>query len=501
MIGIRPPPNLLKAGINYICDRRYSVPLSKITHRLLLSCGLVLLLAGCAVGPNYIPPKVSVPDNWSEQQDKANTRSDAIVQWWKTFNDSELDSLVAQAVKSNLDLLIAEARIREARAQRGVVSADLWPSINAPTSYTRSRRSLGNSAIPPFAPVERNLYQVGFDARWEIDLFGGKRRAVEAANADIGAAVEDQRDVMVTLLAEVARNYIEARGFQQRLKIARNNIQLQQETVTITNSQFNAGLVGELNVTQAEALLATTQSQVPALESSLKQAIHRIGILLGQKPGTLLMELIKEASIPVASTTAVPIGLPSDLLRHRPDVRHAERELAAATARIGVATADLFPKFSLTGNFGLQSQNVNTLTKIGTSRLWSVGPTVSLPIFDAGRIRANIYVQNERQEQALLTYEKAVLTSLEDVENALVAYATEQVRRHNLVKAVNANRRAVELANELFTKGLANFLNVLDAERSLYKSEDDLVQSDRTVSLNLVILYKALGGGWEKEPS
>ncbi|MDE2216187.1 MAG: efflux transporter outer membrane subunit [Planctomycetota bacterium] len=501
MIGIRPLPNLLKAGINYIGDRLYPVPLSKITHRLLLSYGLALLLAGCTVGPNYIPPKASVPDNWSEQQDKANNRSDAIVQWWKTFNDSKLDSLVAQAVKSNLDLRIAEARVREARAQRGVVSADLWPSINTSTSYTRSRRSLGNSAIPSLAPVERNLYQVGFDAKWEIDLFGGKRRAVEAANADIGAAVEDQRDVMVTLLAEVARNYIEARGFQQRLKIARNNIQSQQETVTITKSQFNAGLISELDVTQAEALLATTQSQVPALESSLKQAIHRIGILLGQKPGTLLTELTKEASIPIAPTTAVPIGLPSDLLRHRPDVRRAERELAAATARIGVATADLFPKFSLTGNFGLQSENTNTLMKTGTSRFWSMGPTVSWPIFDAGRIRANIHVQNERQEQALLKYEKAVLTSLEDVENALVAYAMEQVRRHNLAEAVSANRRAVELANELFTKGLANFLNVLDAERSLYKSEDDLVQSDRTVSLNLVILYKALGGGWEKEPS
>ncbi|MBM4065517.1 MAG: TolC family protein, partial [Planctomycetes bacterium] len=313
------------------------------------------------------------------------------------------------------------------------------------------------------------------------------------------AAVENQRDVLITLLAEVARNYIEVRGYQRRLQIIYKNISTQQEAVEIVQARYNAGLSSEIDVVQAAALLATTQSQIPSLENPMKQAIHRIGILLGQKPGDLLTELTKESQIP-RTTVMVPVGLPSDLLRRRPDVRRAERELAAATARIGMATADWFPKFSLTGSFGFQTEDINAFSIIH-SRLWSFGPTVRWPIFDAGRIRANIRVQNARQEQALLNYEKAVLTSLEDVENALVAYTAEQVRRQNLTEAVNANRRAVELANELFSKGLVNFLNVLDAERSLCKSEEELVQNERSVSLNLVILYKALGGGWETEPS
>ncbi|MBI2472838.1 MAG: efflux transporter outer membrane subunit [Planctomycetes bacterium] len=477
----------------------YTVSVSrlKIVLPALFLPYLILLINGCAVGPNYNPPKVSVPESWSELQQKGEAKPVSTVQWWKTFNDPVLDSLITRAAKSNLDLRVAEARVREARFQSGVVVADLWPSVDTSASYSRSRRSQGISTIPPSAKLKRNLYQTGFDASWEIDLFGGKRRAIEAARADIDAAEENQRDVLITLLAEVARNYIEVRGSQRKLEIVRKNIKVQQETVEITRARYKAGLSSELDAIQAEALLATTQSQIPLLENSMKQAIHRIGILLGQAPGALSTELTKEKPIP-STPAAVPVGLPSDLLRRRPDVRRAERELAAVTARIGVATADLFPKFSLTGDFGLQTENLNAFSLVH-SRFWSIGPTVRWPIFEAGRIRANIKVQNARQEQSLLSYEKAVLASLEDVENAIVAYNTEYVRRQNLSEAVDANRRAVELASELFTKGLVNFLNVLDAERSLYKAEDDLTQSERTVSLNLVILYKALGGGWETE--
>lgn len=481
----------------------YQYPVSasrwKIALAVLFMPCLLLFLNGCAVGPDYCPPKVSVPTSWSELPQEGKSSPESFVQWWNTFNDPVLDSLIMRAVPSNLDLRIAEVRVREARFQRGAVASDLWPSLDTSASYSRSRRSTGISTIPPSAKIKRNLYETGFDASWEIDLFGGKRRAVEAANAEIDAAVENQRDVLITLLAEVARNYIEVRGYQRRLQIVYKNISTQQEAVEIVQARYNAGLSSELDVVQAAALLATTQSQIPLLENPMKQAIHRIGILLGQKPGDLLTELTKESQIPHTPVT-VPVGLPSDLLRRRPDVRRAERELAAATARIGMATADWFPKFSLTGSFGFQTEDINAFS-IAHSRLWSFGPTVRWPIFDAGRIRANIRVQNARQEQALLNYEKAVLTSLEDVENALVAYTAEQVRRQNLTEAVNANRRAVELANELFSKGLVNFLNVLDAERSLCKSEEELVQNERTVSLNLVILYKALGGGWETEPS
>ncbi len=440
-----------------------------------------------------------MPASWSELSQAGKTNPETLVQWWKAFNDPVLDSLIMRAVPSNLDLRIAEARVREARFQRGVVASDLWPSLDASASYSRSRRSSGISTIPPSAKIKRNLYETGFDASWEVDLFGGKRRAVEAANAEIDAAVENQRDVFVTLLAEVARNYIEVRGYQRRLQIIHKNINTQHEAVEIVQARYNAGLSSELDVVQAAALLATTQSEIPSLENPMKQAIHRIGILLGQRPGELLTELTKESQIPHTPVT-VPVGLPSDLLRRRPDVRRAERELAAATARIGMATADWFPRFSLTGSFGFQTEDINAFS-ITRSRLWSFGPTVRWPIFDAGRIRANIRAQNARQEQALLNYEKAVLTSLEDVENALVAYTAENIRRKNLTEAVNANRRAVELANELFSKGLVDFLNVLDAERSLCKSEEELVRNERTVSLNLVILYKALGGGWENEPS
>ena len=481
----------------------YQYPISASRCRialtvLFLPC-LLLFIHGCAVGPDYCPPKASVPTSWSELPQAGKANPESLVQWWKTFNDPVLDSLIIRAVPSNLDLRIAEVRVREARFQRGAVASDLWPSLDTSASYSRSRRSIGISTIPPSARIKRNLYETGFDASWEMDLFGGKRRAVEAANAEIDAAVENQRDVFITLLAEVARNYIEVRGYQRRLHIIHKNISTQQEVVEIVQARYNAGLSSELDVVQAAALLATTQSQIPSLENPMKQAIHRIGILLGQKPGDLLTELTKESQIPHTLVT-VPVGLPSDLLRRRPDVRRAERDLAAATARIGMATADWFPKFSLTGSFGFQTEDINAFS-ITRSRLWSFGPTVRWPIFDAGRIRANIRVQNARQEQAMLNYEKAVLTSLEDVENALVAYTAEHIRGKNLTEAVNANRRAVELANELFTKGLVNFLNVLDAERSLCKSEEELVQNERTVSLNLVILYKALGGGWEKETS
>jgi len=484
----------------YMCNRLISPMRPKTVFLILFLCCSMLLIVGCAVGPNYRPPKVSVPESWGEsQKNAAFNHADPIVQWWKTFNDPVLDSLITHAVESNLDLRVAEARIREARFQSGVVSSELWPSVETSASYSRSRRSQGISIIPPKARLKRNLYQAGFDASWEIDLFGGKRRAIEAARADIDAAVENRRDVLVTLLAEVARNYIEVRGLQRRLEIVRNNVRVQQETIDITRARFEAGLSSELDAVQAEALLATTQSQIPTLESSTKQTIHRIGILLGQKPDALQAELTKGAPIPSAPAM-VPVGLPSGLLRRRPDVRRAEWELAAATARIGVATADFFPKFSLTGDFGLQTEDLNVFS-LTNSRYWSFGPTIRWPIFQAGRIRANVKVQNARQEQLLVNYEKAVLTALEDVENALVTFAGEQVRHKNLTAAVNANRRAVELAGELFTRGLANFLSVLDAERSLYESEDNLAQSEHTVSLNLVSLYKALGGGWETEPS
>ena len=317
----------------------------------------------------------------------------------------------------------------------------------------------------------------------------------QAANAEITAAEFGQRDVLVSLLAEVARNYISARGFQQRLVITHENIQSQRDVLTLTSNLYQNGLSSEVDVQQSSALLTSTEAEVPSLETGFQESVHHLAVLLGQTPGVLMDEMSIEKPIPLTPPT-VPAGLPSDLLQRRPDVQRAERELAAATAQIGVATADLFPKFSLTGNVGLESTSASDWFTYG-SRYWSAGPTVQWKLFEAGRIRSNIRIQNARQEQALDEYQQTVLTALEDVENALTAYAKEQIRRKSLSQSVEANRQALELSTQLFKSGLQDFIHVLDSERSLYASQDALVQSDQTVSLNLVQLYKALGGGWQ----
>jgi NodT family efflux transporter outer membrane factor (OMF) lipoprotein len=307
--------------------------------------------------------------------------------------------------------------------------------------------------------------------------------------------VEDRRDVLVSVLAEVARNYIEVRNSQQRIAIACKNIAAQQDAADIARARFKVGLASQLEVKQAEAVLATTQSQIPDLETSLKHSVHRLGVLIGQEPGALTDELSSTAPVP-APPPEVPVGLPSDLLRRRPDVRRAERQLAAATANIGVQTAELFPKFSLTGIAGFQSFSVGDWFT-GGSRYWSAGPTVTWRIFDLGHVRSQIQTANAQAQQSLAAYEKTVLGSLEEVENGLVAYANEQTRYRALAAAVDANRGAFDLATDRYKKGLATFLDVVDAERSLYQAEDELADSQGRISVNLVTLYKALGGGWE----
>jgi outer membrane protein, multidrug efflux system len=470
------------------------------------AAGLTLLAAGCAVGPNYQKPDLAAPTGWKEaQQTGVDARAAELSRWWSAFNDPLLDSLVERAVRSNLDLRLAEARIREARATRAVTAAGAWPTVDVSGSYTRNRASenaVGSPAqgavVAPSgggANLDQNLYRTGFDASWEIDVFGGVRRSVEAADATIEATVEDRRDVLVTLLGEVARNYIDLRGFQRRLAVARANLKAQQDTLELTRVRFQAGLASDLDVAQQETQLNTTAAQIPTLESFLKQTAYGLDVLLGLQPGVLWNELAKEEEIP-GLPPEVLIGLPSDLLRRRPDIRRAERQLAAATALVGATTADLFPKFSLTGVAGLQSISASDWFT-GGSRFWSIGPTIRWPVFDAGRIRANIEIRNAQQEQALTQYEKSILSAFRDVETALVNYANEQGRYRSLIEAVAANRRAVAMANELYVRGLNDFLNVLDTQRSLYVTESDLAQSQATMASNLVALYKALGGGWE----
>ncbi|HEY1793361.1 MAG TPA: efflux transporter outer membrane subunit [Opitutaceae bacterium] len=471
------------------------------TPVLLISAALLAAAAGCAVGPDYHQPAAAAPARWNEALAGGEAPRPAdLTGWWRTFNDPELDSLVDRAVRSNLDLRIAQARVREARAEYGVASAALAPSADASGAGSRQQAShhqpvLGSVPLPPSVPFDNPVYQAGVDASWEVDVFGGRRREVEAAQARVGASEDDRRATLMVLLGDVARDYVDVRGYQRRLAIADENIGAQRQGVAIARDRFSHGLATDLDVEESSTLLAQTQAEVPALEESLQASMHRLGVLLGEEPGALLAELSARAPIP-AAPAVVPVGLPSDLLLRRPDVLRAERRLAAATADIGVATSDLFPKFYLTGVAGYQGVSAGDWFS-SPSSFWSIGPSVQWKIFDAGRVRASIRVQNARQEEALGSYEKTVLTAFEEVENGLVSYANEQVRRQSLEDAVASSRKSLGLANRLYGAGLTDFLRVLDAERSLYGAEDQLARSDKAISGSLISLYESLGGGWQ----
>jgi NodT family efflux transporter outer membrane factor (OMF) lipoprotein len=453
---------------------------------------LGVFLAGCTVGPNYAPQQTAMPEHWippttapTTRQSVATTQPADVAQWWTVFNDPVLQQLIERAIESNLDLKQAAARIRQARASRGVARADQLPNVDFSGAYQRTS----------VADHSTDLFRAGLDATWEMDIFGGIRRNVEAADADIDFAVEDYRDVMVTLTAEVALNYIDLRGFQREITIANQNLDSQRRSAELTRRLRRAGFVGGLDTANAEAAVYSTESAIPLLEQNARQAMYNLGVLLGKEPAWLLDELTVEKEIP-ATPPRVPIGLPSELLLRRPDIRRAEAAIHAATARIGVATADLFPRFTLTGAISTQGTKFSSLFNWNNS-LWSIGPNVSWPIYDAGRIQSNIALQTAIQEELLFGYRRTVLVALQDVENALIAYEKEQQRYDALTSAVDANRRAVQFSTDLYTQGQIDFLNVLNAQRSLLLTEDALVQSERTMTTNLIALYKALGGGWD----
>lgn len=452
-------------------------------------------LCGCAaVGPDYVQPAVKAPDAWQAELRQGLTADPAeprkLANWWETLGDPILSDLMERAVNGNLDLRAARERVREARARRGLSQAALFPTLDATGSALKERRS-ENSA----SAGENTLYAVGFDAAWELDVFGGRRRAVEASDASLAASREDLNAVLVSLMAEVALNYLEIRTFQARLAVASANIEAQEETFALARSRFEAGLSDELGVQQARFNLENTRSQLPTLRTGLYAAANRLAVLLGEQPGGIQQELSEPQPIPVTPLT-VAVGVPADALRHRPDVRRSERRLAARTALVGVATADLYPRISLLGSIGLESIAAGRLMNLDSS-FWRYGSGFSWNLFDAGAIRRNIEVQSAIQEQALIDFESSILLAQEEVENALVAYAEEQLRRESLKAATDAARRAVLVARDQYAAGLVDFSNVLDAQRSLLLFQDSLAQSDGTVTSNLVRLYKALGGGWD----
>jgi len=477
------------------CYKRAGRWVVRCSLNVLLPAITALLLAGCsAVGPDYARVEPDAPQEWHTQLRGGLTadlpKPETLAQWWRALNDAELSNLEERAVKGNLDLKKALSRIHEARALRGISKAGLFPTLDASASATNFRTSESSSSFE-----ENKLYSAGFDAGWELDVFGGVRRSVEAAQANLEATLEDLYDVLVSLLAEVALNYVEVRTFQTALTVTETNITSQEETYELNRSRYQAGIINELAVQQSLYNLERTRSLIPAMETGLEAAKNRLAVLLGEKPGAVHGELAERKPIPVPPVT-VAVGVPAETMRHRPDIRRAERNLAAQTARIGVATADLYPKFRLLGTVGLESISTGNLFT-GHSRTWSISPGVSWNIFHGGAIRQNIKVHSARQEQALIQYESAVLKAQEEVENVLVAYAKEQRRRESLAAATSAAQTAVGLAQDQYKVGLVDFSNVLDAQRSLLSFQDQLAQSDGAVTSNLVRLYKALGGGWK----
>jgi NodT family efflux transporter outer membrane factor (OMF) lipoprotein len=418
--------------------------------------------------------------------------------WWRSLNDPLLDQLVARAAAANLDVRQAAARIRAARAQFAVASGGQYPQAHVAGGYTRQRFSQNaapfNAFDVPNFPWEFNLYQLGFDASWELDVFGGTRRALQAANADIAARIEERRGLLVSIAAEVARNYILLRGYQLEQQLAQNNLQLQRESLELTREQMNKGVGTQLDVSRAQAQVAATAAAIPVLERNAWQAIHRIALLSNESVERLAI-LQETRPIPPVPE-AVAVGVPAELLRRRPDIRQAERRLAAATARTGEAQAALYPRFSLTGFFNLQSESIDDLFT-WKSRAFSIAPTVRWPIFDAGTLRAAVQVRTAGQEEALAGYEATVRQAVTEVRDGLVAFTTERRRRASLAQAVTADREALNLAQQLYRQGLTDFLTVLDAERELFAAQDALARSETDQATALIGLYKALGGGWE----
>lgn len=470
--------------------RTHPTPISLFFCRRRLQTALLLSLlavASCApVGPNYSAPDPQPPSDWhSDLSEGLSTGTADLSQWWTNFNDPVLSSLIKQAVAGNLDLRLAKARLQEARARVGVSNSAEFPALSANVSASRSR-SQGQT---------RNLFAAGFDAGWELDIFGGVRRANEAAEADLVASEEDLRDVLISLLGEVATNYLEARTYQGRLSAAAENLQLQEDTLQLADWRNQAGLSDELAVQQARYNLAATRAQLPALRTGLSASRNRLAVLTGAEPGRIY-ELLKEpAPVPTPPLT-VTIGVPAEALRQRPDLRRAEQQLAAATARTGVAVADLYPKFRLSGSIGIETVDSADILD-GAARSWRFGPSFSWALFDGGRSRRNIEVQSALQEQALLRYRNVVLAALEEVENSLTAYAEEQRRQAALTEAAEAAKAAAGLARDKYQAGLQDFSTVLDAQRSQLSFEDQLAQSQGAVGIDLVRLYKALGGGWQ----
>ncbi|HEX5326317.1 MAG TPA: efflux transporter outer membrane subunit [Acetobacteraceae bacterium] len=496
-----------------------------------LAIAMALALGGCTVGPDFTPPHWANPVSWFTGEPKAahpepseTVAAPVNVAWWSLFHDPRLTALERQVASNNFDVLTATARLAQSRAQLGLARAAEFPTIGANGSYTRERASghgifsnlspnaqgagtppgqsangaFGNSAGGPQSPTTEapfDIYQYGFDAAWELDLWGQVRRSVESATASVNASADARRAALISALAEVARDYIELRGVQEQLRIARENVNTARQGLKLTQERAAAGVTTDLDVANAAAQLRTTAAQIPALQQQEHQFINALSFLLAKPPNALTRELAVPRPVPPVPPR-VPVGFPSELARRRPDIREAEAQLHAATANIGVAVAAYYPQVTLNGSFGFQALDFGNLWT-GAARQYALGPSISIPIFQGGQIRQTVVLRKAQQQEAAIGYQRTVLAAWHDVDNALDAYRREQQRRDQLIQAVADNRRALALAQSRYQQGVANFLDVLTAETNLLSTEQQLASSTTAVSANLVALYKALGGGWE----
>lgn len=453
---------------------------------------LTALLAGCAVGPDYKMPNLTLPGQWSEADATQPAKVPELSAWWRRLNDPLLNTLIDDAVAGNLDVASAKAKVRVARAGFREAGGTLLPSVDASGSATRKKSASGSSnASNPIT----NSFQAGFDASWELDLFGANRRNLEAALYGMDAAEEELRAALLTLIGDVASNYAQARGLQARIGLAKRTAASQRESEALTRNKFEAGASSAVDIANATGQASNTEANIPALIITYAETVHRLSVLTGRAPTELDNRLDAPASIP-SPALPIPTGVPADILSARPDVRLAERQLAQYTSLIGKAEAARYPNISLNGNIATTGSRLGDLGK-GTSISWSFGPTLTLPIFNGGQLKAAVDAAEAQRDQYYLALRVAVLTALEDVENAIISLAQERVRNEKLQAAATAYRQSASLLRTLYETGSTSFLDVLDAERSLYSAEDSLIASDLAIATSYIALNKALGGGWD----
>jgi len=456
----------------------------------------VLAVAACAVGPDYQTPQIALPGHWSgERQGNAPSRT-SLAQWWRRLGDATLDALMAQAVEGNLDVATAKAKVRAARATYRQQVGALFPQISGTASGTRGDNGGGVSSGGDVT-VDNSYgeYQAGFDASWEIDLFGANRRGVEAARYGVDASVDDLDAALLTLVGDVASNYLDARGYQAQIALARRTAASQRETEALTRRKLDAGAATAVDVSNATGQAAGTEADIPELRASYAASVHRLSVLTGQPPAALAQLMEKVRAVP-APGAKVARGIPAEVLVRRPDVRSAERQLGQSTALIAQAEANRYPSISLTGTINATGAQLGDLAR-SSSISWSFGPTLSVPIFNGGQLKAAVELAEAERDQSFIAYKAAVLTALEDVENASVSLAQQRIKTEKLAASAAAYREAARLSRTLYESGSSSFLDVLTAERSLYSAETSLIESRVATSKYYVALNKALGGGWD----